>query len=201
MWVKICGVRSVEAALHAQAAGADALGLNLHEPSPRSIPPEVAKAICRATTIPTYLVIVDPSDLKLRDWLQYIEPYGVQFHGAQTVEKAASFGYPYLKAYRAEPNCVPDLIAQPIKRILLDAFHPHLHGGSGKRVDETLVEEICHHKEVILAGGLTPDNVASIAQRLPIYGVDVASGVENHPGEQNLALITAFCRAAKEARR
>ena len=102
MWVKICGVRTVEAALHAEASGADALGLNLHKPSPRWLHPDDAKEICSAVTIPTYIVVVEPSRETLETWFQHIQPYGVQFHGAQSIREAEDFGQPYLKAF--EPH-------------------------------------------------------------------------------------------------
>jgi phosphoribosylanthranilate isomerase len=200
VWVKICGVRSVEAALHAQASGADAIGINLHMPSPRFVQPHLAAQIQAAISIPAYLVVVDRSPKELRGLIEEIQPAGIQFHGSTTEAEAMEIGHPFLKAYRGDSNCLAKLERSTATRVLLDAFLPSLHGGTGKRVDPSLARAACALKEVILAGGLNPENVAEIVRTLPIWGVDVASGVESQPGEQDPAQVAAFISAAKQAR-
>lgn len=201
VWVKICGVRTVEAALHAQASGADAIGINLHAPSPRFVRPAMAKKIQAAISIPAYLVVVNQSLTDLKRLRDEAQPSGFQFHGENPEAIANALGHPFLAAYRADEKFELTLSKIKAKRILLDAFHPKLHGGTGLQVDHDLALMACLQKEVILAGGLNPDNVADIVQSLPLWGVDVASGVEHSPGKQDFEKIAAFISSAKQAQR
>jgi len=200
VWVKICGVRSVKAALHAENCGADAIGINLHAPSPRFVEPALAAEIQAAISIPAYLVVVDWPLPQLRALIEQVQPAGIQFHGSGSESQAASLGLPFLKAYRAGPDCLREIEKSRSSQILLDAFVPGLHGGTGQQVDRHLAQQACALKEVILAGGLRPENVAEIVRSLPIWGVDVASGVENPSGEQDPERVSAFISAAKQAR-
>ncbi len=200
MWVKICGVRDVEAARHAQACGADAIGINLHAPSVRSVSPEQAKKIQEAIQIPAYLVVVNWPLQKLSELIQYTHAAGIQFHGDTSEEDAKSLGHPFLKAYSATPNCLESIAQSQQDRILLDAFVPGLAGGTGRQVDQGLVAQACRHKEIILAGGLNPENVTDIIRALPIIGVDVASGIESAPGLQDPKKVAEFISRAKHAR-
>ena len=200
VWVKICGVRTVEAALHAQANGADAIGINLHPPSPRFVDPRVAKKIQAAISIPAYLVVVNYTLPDLKRLWKETQPAGFQFHGENPEAMAKTLGHPFLAAYRADENLELTLGKIKSSRILLDAFHPVLHGGTGRQVSHELALMACLQKEVILAGGLNPDNVADAVQSLPLWGVDVASGVEQSPGKQDFDKIAAFISSAKQAR-
>ncbi|MEC7239985.1 MAG: phosphoribosylanthranilate isomerase [Myxococcota bacterium] len=199
MWVKICGVRSIEAAQQAEAAGADAIGLNFHPPSPRAVTVENARAIQAAISIPAYLVVVDHPLSELRELLRLTKAHGVQFHGDTSREEAESLGWPYLRAFRAHPKILAELESWGMDPVLLDAFHPDLHGGTGKRVDVHLAQKACRLRPIILAGGLTPENLTETLQEIPAWGVDVASGVEGPDGKQDLDRIRAFCDAAKRA--
>jgi len=200
VWVKICGVRDVEAARHAQACGADAIGINLHAPSVRSVSIEQAKAIQEAIQIPAYLVVVNWPPDKLSEVFQYTKAAGIQFHGDTSEADAQSLGHPFLKAYASTPDCLQHIAQSRQHRILLDAFVPGLAGGTGRQVDRDLVVQACRHKEIILAGGLNPENVAEIIRSLPIIGVDVASGIESAPGVQDLEKVAQFISRAKHAR-
>jgi len=200
VWVKICGVRSAEAALHAQNSGADAIGINLHAESPRFVEPAIAAEIQAAISIPAFLVVVDWPIQALRELVEQVQPAGIQFHGSSTEAEAAALGIPFLKAYRASPNCLQEIEESRSPRVLLDAFVPGVHGGTGRQVDQRLARQACAIKEVILAGGLRPENVADIVRTLPVWGVDVASGVEHSPGNQDPARVSAFISAAKQAR-
>ena len=199
MWVKICGVRSIDAALEAEAAGADAIGLNFHPPSPRAVTVQEAKAIQAAISLPAYLVVVNRTLPELRDLLRLTKAYGVQFHGDTPRQEADRLGSPYLRAFRAHSGILAELDAWGRDPVLLDAFHPDLHGGTGKRVDVDLAQKICRQRPIILAGGLTPENLTETLREIPAWGVDVASGVEGPDGEQDLDRIRAFCDAAKRA--
>lgn len=199
-WVKICGVRTVEAALHAQSCGADAIGINLHAPSPRFVSPAQAQAIQAAISIPAYLVVVDWPIEDLSELIAQVKPGGIQFHGDTPEATAIQLGHPYLKAFQASPDCLLKLQNSPSQRVLLDAFHPTLRGGTGRQVDFDLAQSACQIKEVILAGGLNPNNVEKWVRSLAVWGVDVASGVESAPGKQDLSKIEAFISSAKAAR-
>ena len=199
MWVKICGVRTVEAALQAEASGADAIGLNFHPPSPRAVGIEHARSIQAAVSIPAYLVVVNRPLAELREILSQTGAHGVQFHGDTTEREAALLGCPSLRAFRAHPGILSELDNWTQDPVLLDAFHPNLHGGTGKRVDAELAQAACRKKRIILAGGLTPENLRETLAQIPAWGVDVASGVEGPDGHQDLERIRAFCEAAKRA--
>lgn len=185
MWVKICGVRTVEQALHAARCGADAVGLNLYAPSPRSIDVPTAARIVKATPIPCLAVVVDPSEDDLRALQATVQPAGFQLHGGAPVE-----GLDCLVAKRAGDPL-------PEGRVLLDARVAGLHGGTGKRVDPELARAAAQGRELILAGGLTPKNVAAVIARVEPWGVDVASGVESEPGIQDPDKVRDFILAAK----
>jgi phosphoribosylanthranilate isomerase len=200
-WVKICGVRTVDAALHAESCGADAIGINLHKPSPRFVNPILAQKIQAAISIPAYLVVVNWTPQALAELIAQVNPGGLQFHGDTSDATALQIGHPYLKAFQAGPNCLAQLQASPANRVLLDAYHPTLRGGTGRQVDRELAQAACEFKEVILAGGLNPDNVAEWIRSFSPFGVDVASGVESQPGKQDRAKVKAFIAAAKTAMR
>ncbi len=185
MWVKICGVRSLEQALHAWRCGADAVGLNLHAPSPRSIDVPSAAVIIREAPIPCLAVVVDPSSDDLRALNMAIRPAGFQLHGGRPLE-----GLDCLVAVRAGDPL-------PEGRFLLDARVEGLHGGTGERVDEDLAREAATKGQLVLAGGLTPENVAGVIERVKPWGVDVASGVEREPGLQDPDKVRDFIAAAK----
>lgn len=185
MWVKICGVRTVEQALHAARCGADAVGLNLYAPSPRSIDVPTAARIAKAIPIPCLAVVVDPSEQDLRSLQETVKPAGFQLHGGDPVE-----GLDCLLALRAGDPL-------PEGRVLLDARVEGLHGGTGKRVDPELARQAAEGRELILAGGLTPENVAEVIAQVRPWGVDVASGVESAPGVQDPEKVRDFILAAK----
>ena len=200
MWVKICGVRDIEAARHAEACGADAIGINLHAPSVRSVSPEQAKAIQAAIQIPAYLVVVNWPQKKLSELVTYTQAAGIQFHGDTSETEAQGLGHPFLKAYAATSDCLERIQYSQQDRILLDAFVPGLAGGTGRQVDRGLVKKACLLKKIILAGGLHPENVADIIRELAIVGVDVASGIESAPGVQDPEKVARFISQAKHAR-
>jgi phosphoribosylanthranilate isomerase len=200
VWVKICGVRSVEMALHAQECGADAIGLNLHPPSPRYVSPEVAAEILDAVDIACLAVVVDRSEADLTELVQEIQPDGLQLHGNEPPGFGERLPIPLYKAFRARPGVLEEILAwgiTPVTPFLLDAWVPGRDGGTGARVDGDLAREVSEVGPMILAGGLTPENVGEAVQAIQPFGVDVASGVESSPGVQDAARIAAFIRNAK----
>ncbi len=195
--MKICGVRSLEAALHAQQCGADAVGLNLHPASDRYIHPKEAAKICEATELECVLVVVDRSESDLSDLVKAIRPNSVQLHGSEPPGFGDSLGVNVFKAFAARPGVQAQVLNHGGSRFLLDAWVPGRLGGTGCRADPQLARELAGLGEMILAGGLTPENVAALIERIQPFGVDVASGVESSPGVQDLDRIAAFISAAR----
>ncbi len=197
MWVKICGVRTVEQALWAEACGADAIGLNLHPPSVRSIGIDTAAEIAAAVEAETVLVVVDSTADQLAELVGAISPSSLQLHGRVTADLTAWLGVPAYRAFRGHPSVAAEIAAWGPDRFLLDAHVPGREGGTGQRVDDALARDCRNLGSMILAGGLRPDNVAEAVAVVQPWGVDVASGVEDRPGYQDPARVQAFITAAK----
>jgi len=197
MWVKICGVRTVEQALWAQRCGADAVGLNLHGPSVRSISVDRAAEIAAEVSVETVLVVVDKTADQLAELVSAISPSTLQLHGRVTPDLTAWLGVPAYRAFRGHPGVAAEIAAWGPDRFLLDAHVPGLEGGTGKRVDEALARSCRGLGAMVLAGGLRPDNVADAIAAVQPWGVDVASGVEDAPGHQDTSRVRAFIAAAK----
>ena len=203
MWVKICGVRNVESALIAEEAGADAIGINLHPPSPRYVSPETAATIADSVSIEVVLVVVNRTLDELRELVKAIAPDTIQLHGTESVEFAraveAELGVATLRAFRAHGRLFEELDEWLPERFILDAYVEGLEGGTGKQVDIKTAKRAATRGEMILAGGLTPDNVADVIAQTSPMGVDVASGVEISAGVQSHLAIREFIWAAKLA--
>lgn len=201
--VKICGITRVEDALAAAAFGADAVGLIFTEASPRCV--SIDRAVAIAAALPPFInvagLFVDAPADRIREILSQVPINLLQFHGRETPEDCRLFGRPYIKAVRM----VPDVdIATEVQRyaqaagMLFDAYDPQLAGGTGATFDwSRLPAEI--GKPVILAGGLTPENVARAIEAVRPYAVDVSSGVEQDKGIKSAAKIAAFIRNAQVA--
>jgi phosphoribosylanthranilate isomerase len=199
--VKICGITNASDALAAVEAGADVLGFNFYEKSPRHVSTRAAAEIARQ--LPPFIikvgVFVDADeDLVLRA----IGDCGLnllQFHGEETPEYCLQFGLMSMKAFRIRD--AQSLEALPEYRTdawLLDAYSAEQPGGTGTKFNWDLA--IAAQKlgrPIFLAGGLTPDNVREAIQKVQPYGVDVASGVEAAPGKKDRAKVQAFIAAAK----
>lgn len=206
LWVKICGVRTVEEALHAWRSGADALGLNLAPPSPRALTlgeatalAQTVRAAARAAGRPPpelLAVLVSPTAEALRAVESSLAPDRVQVHGDERAARA--LGLPRLPVYRADPG-VLDALGPAPGRFLLDASVPGAHGGTGRRVDEGLARAAAARGELVLAGGLRADNVAGVVARVRPWGVDVASGVERAPGVKDPDAVAEFIHRARAA--
>jgi phosphoribosylanthranilate isomerase len=189
----------VEDGLAAAAAGADAIGLVFAD-SPRRVTIGQARAIVAA--LPPFIKVVglfvDAPDVQVAEILGQVPLDLLQFHGRETPEACRRHGPPYIKAIpmeagidaAAEARRYPDAAG-----VLLDTHHPQLAGGSGETFDWTRVPADLG-KPLILAGGLTPDNVAAAVRAVHPYAVDVSSGVELSKGIKDAAKIAAFIRNA-----
>jgi len=200
--IKICGITRVEDALAAAAAGADAIGLVFAD-SPRRVSIEQARAVCAALPpfITTVGLFVDAPESRVREILGQVPLDLLQFHGCETPEDCQQYGRPYIRAIRMQAGVDLRAEAQRFQRaagLLLDSHHPQKAGGTGESFDWALVPRDLG-KPVVLAGGLTPENVArAIAVARP-YAVDVSSGVEQGKGIKDAAKVAAFIRNAQNS--
>lgn len=200
--IKICGITNLADARAAVEAGADALGFMLYDRSKRYIPPEAVAKITRE--LPPFVlrvgVFVDPASEKVHELIHSCGLTMLQFHGSESPEFCAQFSLPVIKAFRiADKSSLRQLSSYRTNAWLLDAEVPGQLGGTGEKFDWSLAREAMQHgRPVILAGGLTPENVAQAVREVRPYGVDVSSGVESAPGKKDPKKIAAFIRAARK---
>ncbi|HEU4751797.1 MAG TPA: phosphoribosylanthranilate isomerase [Armatimonadota bacterium] len=199
--VKICGITNLEDALLAVEAGADALGF-VFASSPRRVNPEQAAVILRELPpfVTTVGLVVDQDPRPILD----ICPLDVvQFHGSEPPDAITRIGRRAYKAFRVrEPADLQPLTAYgAASAFLLDAYVPGVPGGTGQQFPWELAAQAARFgKPVIVAGGLTPENVSLCIETTRPYAVDVSSGVEAAPGKKDPALVRAFIAAARAAR-
>jgi len=191
VFVKICGITRLEDAESAVDAGANALGFVFWPKSPRFVDPYRARAI--VASLPPFVTAVG---LFVNQPAEYVNGVAalvrlgaVQLHGDETVADAARIARPLI---RALPLSAP-VDQWPSKvTLLLDAHDPERRGGTGRTVDWTAAAIVAAKRRTILAGGLTPDNVADAIARVRPFGVDVSSGVEQSPGIKDRARLRAL---------
>ena len=195
---KICGVTTDKAAEVAVAAGADALGFVFYPPSPRAISPTKAAPI--VSMVPPFVqrvaLFVDEKQSVIEETLSQCPLDMIQFHGSEPRSFCESLGLPYIKAvgFRSRDELMRVSDAHPkAAALLIDAWVPGEHGGTGKTLDWTAIGDI--GRPWLLAGGLTPDNVAEAIAVAAPYAVDVSSGVESKRGEKDLTKIESFLKA------
>ena len=203
--VKICGITRPEDALAAARAGADAIGLVFYPPSPRAVSISQAAEIVRR--LPPFVssvgLFVDALPETVNEVLQTVPLDLLQFHGEESPEACGRYGRPYIKALRMRPDL--DLAAMEQRYhqaagLLLDSYQPGLPGGTGETFDWERIPDSMRQR-IILAGGLSPDNVASAIARIRPYAVDVSGGVEREKGIKDEARISAFMRGVESAKR
>lgn len=196
--VKICGITRVEDALVAARAGADAVGLVFYAPSPRAVTAAQAREIVRA--LPPFVtpvgLFVDAAIEEVRAVLEAVPLSLLQFHGDESPASCRACGRPYIKAIRLRED--DDLAARArsyddAAAILADAYLEGVPGGTGRTLDWSRLPPRLA-RPLILAGGLTPDNVAAAVARVRPFAVDVSGGVETAPGVKDAVKIAAFMR-------
>jgi len=201
--VKICGITNRRDAFGAADAGADAIGFVFHRASPRYVRPGDVRSIVRA--LPPFVtpvgVFVGGRPADIRAVAAHCGLGLVQVHGPLASSGLAALRpYPLIRAVQVRTR--RDLASLRHSRpalFLLDAFHPGLSGGTGRRLDLRLLSGLRLPAPYLLAGGLTPGNVASAVRRIRPWGVDVSAGVECAPGRKDVRKMTRFVRAAKAA--
>lgn len=216
MKVKICGITQLEDALFTARAGADMIGLNFYAPSPRYIEPEAAAHLCEALRAqvgdrcPLIVgVFVNSSATQIAQIIEQVRLDYAQLSGDESAEVVAQLAGRAFKSIRPpDPESalrnLSEFVApiqhdQRIPAVLLDAYHPALYGGTGEQARADLVSFVQERvPRMMLAGGLTPENVAERVQQLRPWGVDVASGVEGaQPGVKSAERVQQFIRAAR----
>lgn len=199
--VKICGITRPVDALSAAEAGADAVGLVFAESSPRCVSIDQARAICAA--LPPFVTVVglfvDAPAERIRAVLGQIPLALLQFHGHETPEQCRAYGRPYIKAIHMRASEDPRIPMQAQRYgdaagFLLDTYSPAAAGGTGQVFDWSRVPRDLG-RPLILAGGLTPENVAAAIKQTQPYAVDASSGVEQSKGIKDAAKIAAFLRS------
>jgi len=194
MFVKICGITRAEDAAAAVEAGARAIGFVFWPKSPRFIDPYRARAIAAMLppfATPVGLFVNQPVDY-IHGVASLVRLGAVQLHGDETVEYAESIPHPVVKALTVTDR----ISAWPNRmRILLDAHDPARRGGTGRTIDWSAAAAVAATRPLLLAGGLTPLNVAEAVARVRPFGIDVSSGVERSPGIKDHQKITALFEA------
>lgn len=196
--VKICGLTRPGDALKAVELGVDAIGLVFYPPSPRHVTIEQARAIVAG--LPPFVTVVglfvDESPASLREVLAQVRIDVLQFHGDEDPAHCRAFGRPWIKALRMKPGLDLAAAMAPYAGaggFLVDAWQADAAGGTGATFDwRRLPAELAH--QVILAGGLTPDNIGAALRSVRPYAVDVSSGVEAGKGIKDADRMAAFLK-------
>ncbi|MDA8427872.1 MAG: phosphoribosylanthranilate isomerase [Geobacteraceae bacterium] len=199
--VKICGITSPEDAFTAIEAGADALGFVFYSASPRHVSPEQAAAIIRGLPpfVQTVGLFVNEDSAIVNSIADQCGLDVIQLHGEETPEYCESIRRRILKAFRVKDITILDALPKyRVAGYLLDAWSPAAHGGTGQTCNWEIAAEAVHRGErIILAGGLTPENIAESIRQVRPFGVDVSSGVESAPGRKDASKLRRFVELAK----
>jgi phosphoribosylanthranilate isomerase len=213
--VKICGLTTFEDALAAAQAGADMLGFNFYKKSPRYITPEAAQPICDGlreqlgAACPLLVgvfvneVVGVISAITRKAGLNFAQLSGDE--SDDMLKELRGIGYKAIRPMN-EAQALDDVnyfrpqfpTNERMPSVLLDAFNPKLYGGTGEKTPISIALAVkAEVPRLMLAGGLTPENVGNIVAQAQPWGVDVASGVEGEPGRKDAAKVAAFIRAAR----
>ena len=201
--VKFCGLTRPEDVDCAVSLGVDAIGLVFYEKSPRGV--SVETAIALAARIPAFVtrvgLFVDADSGWIRDVAAAVRLNLVQLHGTETPEACEALGLPYIKAFRVRPTLdlgkwMPAYTSA--SGVLLDAYRPGVPGGTGAQFDWSLVPETT--QPIILAGGLTPENVGPAVSQVTPWAVDVSGGIESLPGVKDPDKMECFLAACHTKR-
>lgn len=204
--VKICGITRADQAAEIAHAGADALGINLWEKSKRYVPLATASAWLPGLRDQIFLVavVVNPTAALLDEVVGSNLFHAIQLHGDETPGDVAALmerGVEVIKALQVRNRESLAAISNfPTPNILLDSYNPGLYGGAGESFPWELAREareLYPDKRILLAGGLTPDNIRSAVEQTQPFAVDVASGVESAPGIKDMELVRRFIEEAR----
>ncbi|MFH1112529.1 MAG: phosphoribosylanthranilate isomerase [Pseudomonadota bacterium] len=208
--VKICGITRPEDARAAVAAGAEALGFVFYPPSPRYIDPSAAAEIIAG--LPPFVsavgVFVNHAMQEVREIADRSGIHVIQLHGDESPEECTGHCKPVIKGFRFNPEeFIPRVLTYPTAGCLVDTGISGQWGGTGVPLDWSLLRDRLQAgpdsvgRRLILAGGLTPDNVGTAISVVRPYAVDVSSGVETAPGKKSEKMIKEFIHAVHIAGR
>ena len=201
--VKVCGITRIEDALLAADLGAAAIGFVFWPKSPRVIGVDRAHAI--AAAVPPWVVcvgvFVDQDASFVRETARDVPLGAIQLHGSEPLEYVATLLQPVVKALPVRAGFDVKALEQfpSAITVLLDAHDPERRGGTGISIDWTIAKAASMRRPIVLAGGLTPENVAGAIETVHPYAVDVSSGVESAPGVKDPDKMRAFFRAVGSA--
>lgn len=204
--VKICGITNLEDALLSAKFGADALGFNFYEKSPRYIAPEKAREIIKE--LPAYVlkvgVFVNESLNKIIEIAATAKLDAIQLHGEEAPEFVrelkAKMNLEIIKAFRVSPEFKPENVLQyEVDAVLLDAYSQHEHGGTGETFDWEIAKKVREiFPKMYLAGGLSVENVEEAIKNVSPFAVDACSCLESSKGKKDLKKVKAFVNSARK---
>lgn len=202
--VKVCGITRIEDAIHAVESGVDAVGFVFFEKSPRYI--NQGKAAEIAKVLPPFVskvaLFVNALEIEIRSVLDTVPVDLLQFHGEESPEECRSYGRPYIKAVRMHDDVDLFQLSDDYvdaSALLLDSFVEGIQGGTGQTFDWSRVPSDLN-KQIILAGGLTVENVADAIFKVSPYAVDVSAGVEIGKGIKDAAKMEEFIQEVMHAK-
>ena len=194
--IKVCGMREMAEVAGVVAAGVDAIGLIFVEKSPRYVDRERAREI--VASLPPFVdavgVFVDQDAAQVNEIVRYCGLTKVQLHGAESPAYCTEINCRVIKAFQVKESlATADLApyAGVVSGFLFDTFHEKIAGGTGQTFDWRLLQKMSPLRPVVLAGGLTPDNVGEAIRQARPFAVDLNSGVEFAPGRKNLEKVRA----------
>jgi len=201
--IKICGIKTLKDAFAAIDAGADYLGFNFYSKSIRFIEKETCAGVISVLKkehpqIKLVGVFVNSSVEEIENILKICHLNLAQLHGDETPETFAQLAPRVFKAFRGIPSDITgyERIDAPV--FLVDAAVKGVYGGSGVTADWSAAAELAKKYPLLLAGGLTPENVADAVRQVKPWGVDTASGVESAPGEKDAGKMSAFVKSVNQ---
>jgi phosphoribosylanthranilate isomerase len=199
--IKICGIKTVTDALAAMEAGADLIGFNFYPKSPRYISVgrcrDIMSVMRRYGHIAYVGVFVNASTAIVRATTETCGLSFAQLHGDETVEMLNELDGRAFKAFRGIPQSINGFARHNAPALLVDASVKGSYGGTGVTADWNGAAELAKKYPLLLAGGLTPENVADAVRQVRPWGVDVASGVESGAGSKDASKMKAFAQAVK----
>ena len=198
--VKICGITNPGDALFAQNCGADALGFIFYKKSKRYIIPKEVKRIVDDLNpfINKIGIFVNSTSNEINEIAAYCGLTNIQLHGDETVKFAESINRPVIKALNYNNQLVEQIDIWRNYSMLIDSGNKKTRGGTGHIIPWQMLKEIIGDLKIILAGGLTPDNVEQAIKIVIPHAVDVSSGVEKSAGNKDKLLIRQFIELAKQ---
>jgi phosphoribosylanthranilate isomerase len=204
VFLKICGITRLDDAKLAIDAGATALGFVLWPKSPRFVSNRQVAEIVAAlpASVVGVGVFVNQQPGLIAMTMEQTGLTTIQLHGDEPVEYLTALRWPVLRVWKSVTVDKADAVsaAWPAETIfLVDAADPVRRGGTGQAVDWAKAADLARRRNVVLAGGLTPENVAEGISQVRPFGVDVSSGVEDAPGLKNAGKVTSFLRNARLA--